>query len=327
MLYTVALFSALRLFNTSDMKNIILLFSLSFLLFACTATVESENNRWKANQETLAKFKTTYGSAAEYLNEDLEQATKAWNNAESISIEDDKIEALSHANDILSQGLSGKLKRMESALNDLVSAKKTMQSYGIPVVRKHITSWDYFADSDYAIQQKAEIEEIGFQANSRSELEAIVKSITDKAIAGTKAHKDIIEKIEVEKKDSEAIEPANNANDEQIGVAMTNCEYCGTEFEISTATCPSCGAALAIAGTENEKKDVSTSYSLTLKSAGNQKLKVVKTVKELTGKSLQESKELVEKTPILLMQNLSAKACANAQVELEKSGAVVEVKH
>jgi large subunit ribosomal protein L7/L12 len=69
-----------------------------------------------------------------------------------------------------------------------------------------------------------------------------------------------------------------------------------------------------------------TEFDVLLKSAGPQKLKVVKTVKELTGLGLKEAKELVDSAPKAVKEGI-AKDEANAlKTQLEEVGAEVEIK-
>ena len=82
-------------------------------------------------------------------------------------------------------------------------------------------------------------------------------------------------------------------------------------------------AGPAAAGAAVEEK---TSFDVVLKSAGAEKLKVVKLVKELTGLGLKEAKELVDGAPSTVKEGL-AKADAEAlAAQLKEVGAEVELK-
>ena len=82
-------------------------------------------------------------------------------------------------------------------------------------------------------------------------------------------------------------------------------------------------AGPAAAGAAAEEK---TSFDVVLKAAGNEKLKVVKLVKELTGLGLKEAKELVDGAPNTIKEGL-AKADAEAlAAQLKEVGAEVELK-
>jgi large subunit ribosomal protein L7/L12 len=80
------------------------------------------------------------------------------------------------------------------------------------------------------------------------------------------------------------------------------------------------GAAAAEAPVEK------TSFDVILKSAGAQKLAVVKLVKDLTGLGLKEAKELVDTAPKPLKEGVAKDEAAALKKQLEEAGAEVEVK-
>ena len=82
---------------------------------------------------------------------------------------------------------------------------------------------------------------------------------------------------------------------------------------------PAAGGAAAAA----EEK---TSFDVILKSAGAQKLAVVKLVKELTSLGLKEAKELVDAAPKTLKEGVSKDEANALKAQLEEAGAEVEVK-
>ena len=82
---------------------------------------------------------------------------------------------------------------------------------------------------------------------------------------------------------------------------------------------PAAGGAAAAA----EEK---TSFDVILKSAGAQKLAVVKLVKELTSLGLKEAKELVDSAPKTLKEGVSKDEANALKSQLEEAGAEVEVK-
>ena len=69
-----------------------------------------------------------------------------------------------------------------------------------------------------------------------------------------------------------------------------------------------------------------TSFDVILKSAGAQKLAVVKLVKELTSLGLKEAKELVDAAPKALKEGVSKDEANALKAQLEEAGAEVEVK-
>lgn len=82
---------------------------------------------------------------------------------------------------------------------------------------------------------------------------------------------------------------------------------------------PAAGGAAAAA----EEK---TSFDVILKSAGAQKLAVVKLVKELTSLGLKEAKELVDAAPKTIKEGVSKDEATALKAQLEEAGAEVEVK-
>ena len=82
------------------------------------------------------------------------------------------------------------------------------------------------------------------------------------------------------------------------------------------------GAAPAAAAAEEEK----TEFDVVLTSAGQEKIKVIKAVREATGLGLKEAKALVDGAPAPVKEKIS-KADADAlKAKLEEVGATVELK-
>ena len=82
---------------------------------------------------------------------------------------------------------------------------------------------------------------------------------------------------------------------------------------------PAAGAGAAAA----EEK---TEFDVVLKSAGAQKLAVVKAVKEACGLGLKEAKDLVDAAPSVLKEGLPKAEAESLKKTIEESGAEVEVK-
>ncbi|AER40734.1 MAG: 50S ribosomal protein L7/L12 [Flavobacteriales bacterium] len=75
-----------------------------------------------------------------------------------------------------------------------------------------------------------------------------------------------------------------------------------------------------------KKEEEKNIFDLILKSSGNSKLAVVKLVKEITGKGLKESKELVDNIPNVLKESVGKKEAEDLKRRLEEIGAEVELK-
>ena len=80
------------------------------------------------------------------------------------------------------------------------------------------------------------------------------------------------------------------------------------------------GAAAAPAAEEK------TEFDVVLTSAGDQKLKVVKVVKDLTGLGLKEAKAAVDGAPTTLKEGISKEDAEKIKADLEAVGAKVEIK-
>jgi large subunit ribosomal protein L7/L12 len=68
-----------------------------------------------------------------------------------------------------------------------------------------------------------------------------------------------------------------------------------------------------------------TEFTVTLKSAGANKLQIVKLVKDLTGLGLKEAKELVDGAPKPVKENISKAEAEDIKNKLTEAGAEVEI--
>ena len=82
-------------------------------------------------------------------------------------------------------------------------------------------------------------------------------------------------------------------------------------------------AAPAAGGAAEEEK---SSFDVVLKSAGANKLAIVKLVKELTGLGLKEAKDLVDGAPSNIKEGLAKTEAEGLKKSLEEAGAEVELK-
>ena len=87
---------------------------------------------------------------------------------------------------------------------------------------------------------------------------------------------------------------------------------------VAVAAGPAAGAGEAAA----EK----TEFDVILKSAGANKLAVVKLVKDLTGPGLKEAKEVVDGAPSKVKEGVSKEEAEGLKKSLEEAGAEVELK-
>ena len=95
------------------------------------------------------------------------------------------------------------------------------------------------------------------------------------------------------------------------------------EFGVSAAAAavaaPAAGGAAAAA-------DEKTEFDVVLKSAGANKIGVIKVVRGLTGLGLKEAKEIVDGAPKTLKEAVSKEEAEKIEAELKEAGAEVEIK-
>ena len=97
------------------------------------------------------------------------------------------------------------------------------------------------------------------------------------------------------------------------------------EYGIEPAAAAVAVAAPAAGGAEATAEE-KTSFDVVLKSAGAQKLQVVKTVKEQTGLGLKEAKDIVDAAPATVKEGLDKASAEALKKALEEVGAEVELK-
>ena len=96
------------------------------------------------------------------------------------------------------------------------------------------------------------------------------------------------------------------------------------EFGVSAAAPVAVAAAPAVAGAAPAEEK--TEFDVVLKAAGDNKIKVVKAVKDITGLGLKEAKEMVDGAPKTVKEKISKDAAEEIKKKLEEVGAQVEVK-
>ena len=93
----------------------------------------------------------------------------------------------------------------------------------------------------------------------------------------------------------------------------------GVSAAAAAVAAPAAGAAAAA---EEEK----TEFDVVLKSAGANKIAVIKVVRALTGLGLKEAKEIVDNAPKALKEGVSKDEADKIAADLKDAGAEVEVK-
>ncbi len=96
---------------------------------------------------------------------------------------------------------------------------------------------------------------------------------------------------------------------------------CEEEFGVSAAAPVAMAGAVAAAPVEEK-----TEFDVVLVSAGAEKIKVIKVVRELTGLGLKEAKDLVDNAPKTVKEGAAKAEAEEIKAKLTEVGAAVEVK-
>jgi len=84
-------------------------------------------------------------------------------------------------------------------------------------------------------------------------------------------------------------------------------------------------AASASSEASADKEEKST-FDVVLTKSGEQKIAVIKVIREVTSKGLQEAKQLVDSAPQVVKNGVSKTEAEELKAKLEAAGAAVEIK-
>lgn len=96
---------------------------------------------------------------------------------------------------------------------------------------------------------------------------------------------------------------------------------CEEEFGVSAAAVVAGGAVAGGAAAEEKSE-----FDVVLASAGDNKIKVIKVVREITGLGLKEAKEIVDGAPKTLKEGVAKEEAEEMKAKLAEVGATVEFK-
>lgn len=95
------------------------------------------------------------------------------------------------------------------------------------------------------------------------------------------------------------------------------------EFGVTAAAMVVAGGAGAAAADDAGASD---SVNVELTEAGQQKIAVIKVVKEALGLDLKSAKEMVEKAPVIIKENVKSDEAEELKTKLTEAGATVNFK-
>ncbi len=96
-------------------------------------------------------------------------------------------------------------------------------------------------------------------------------------------------------------------------------------FGVSAAA-PVAVAAAPAAGGDAGAAEAKTSFDVVLEGFGDNKIAVIKVVREITGLGLKEAKEAVEGVPTPVAEGVNQEKADEVKAKLEEAGAAVTVK-
>lgn len=95
------------------------------------------------------------------------------------------------------------------------------------------------------------------------------------------------------------------------------------EFGVSAVAAAAPAAGGAVAGAAAEEK---STFDVVLAEAGDQKIKVIKVVRDATGLGLKEAKDLVDGAPKTVKEGVSKEEAEDLKAKFAEVGAVIELK-
>lgn len=96
-------------------------------------------------------------------------------------------------------------------------------------------------------------------------------------------------------------------------------------FGVSAAA-PMMAMAAPAAGGDEAAAEVKDSFDVVLEGFGDNKIAVIKVVREITGLGLKEAKDLVESAPAAVVEGAATEKAEETKAKLEEAGAAVSLK-
>lgn len=97
------------------------------------------------------------------------------------------------------------------------------------------------------------------------------------------------------------------------------------KFGVSAAA-PVAMMAPGAGGAEAAPAEEKTSFTVELTAAGDQKIAVIKAVRSVTDLGLKDAKDLVEKAPAVIKENVPKAEAEDMKAKIEEAGGKVELK-
>jgi large subunit ribosomal protein L7/L12 len=98
------------------------------------------------------------------------------------------------------------------------------------------------------------------------------------------------------------------------------------KFGVSAAAPMMMAAGAPAAGEAAEAAEEKSEFDIELVAPGDSKINVIKAVREITGKGLKESKDLVDAAPKVIKEKVAKAEAEELKKKLEEAGATVNLK-
>ena len=98
------------------------------------------------------------------------------------------------------------------------------------------------------------------------------------------------------------------------------------KFGVSASAGMMAAPAASASAEASADKEEKTAFDVVLTKSGEQKIAVIKVIREVTSKGLQETKQLVDSAPQVVKNGVSKAEADELKVKLEAAGAAVEIK-
>jgi large subunit ribosomal protein L7/L12 len=129
---------------------------------------------------------------------------------------------------------------------------------------------------------------------------------------------------------AEVADTIKELGDKLVGLTLKEAvdlgDYLKDEYGIEPAAGGVMMAAGPAGGGEAEEVEEKTSFDVILAAAGDQKIKVIKVVREATGLGLKEAKDLVDNAPKPLKEGVPKEEADQLAEKIKEVGGTVEIK-
>lgn len=231
------------------MKKLInLLFIAVIALSACGPSLDSENENWARNMEAMVRLKKEYPVYLTFIDQKTEEAKKIWEESASISNEEQKLDKMVAANNLLEENSIGNLRNLKDKISGLKTKKEALLSMKAPNYQIEQKVKNAFINVDNALKTADDVIYLSGENYRLDEAAGKIDRAWTSVYDAYKEVEIIIDNIKNENKAvaDEKTKKEQELKDEKLkseeAVADIKCQYCGTPNTHDFKKCKSCGA-------------------------------------------------------------------------------------